>query len=436
MAKRSGPLTTKFLEGRGCLPNLDRKQVDHWDGADGLLCRVSSTGLRKFCVVYDWNGATRRDTLSPPFPELSLKEARDKARAIQAEVAAGRDPRAAVQRSATAMIAAAPKAPSYADAVRDFVQRYHIGQMQNRSARRIEQALLRLGARSGLADRPLHEIDARTIRRALESVRDGTGPAGSDDPAPYMANRLYAYLKTMFSWAAEPGIELVEMSPIAGLKKPWAGESVRDRVFSDAELAALWRAAEEFGDPVAGMVKLLMLTGKRKGAIAEMKWSEMDDAGYWRPATDLRLKRGNKRRHPIPLAPLARGIVMRQPRIAGNPYVFASRSPGKAVTLGSKIGSRLEALAAISGFQFHAFRHTVETRLAEMKVPPHLRDLLLDHAPQRGAGAGYDHADYSEQLLETLRLWETHVADALRRHGSQVYPHRPQQCAGEHHGCP
>ena len=133
MTRRRGPSKARFLESSRALPSDGQRQVDQWDGADGLLCCVTSKGRRTFCVVYRWNGLTRRETLRPPFPELSLKAARDKARAVQEEVAAGRDPRTVVQWAEDVVIRAAPVMPSYGDAVCDYVQLHQIGHMQNRT---------------------------------------------------------------------------------------------------------------------------------------------------------------------------------------------------------------------------------------------------------------------------------------------------------------
>ena len=59
--------------------------------------------------------------------------------------------------------------------------------------------------------------------------------------------------------------------------------------------------------------------------------------------------------------------------------------------------------AGIDDFFFHAIRHTVETKMAELRIPPHIRDLLLDHVPARGSGAGYDKWHYEPEMREALR---------------------------------
>ena len=42
-----------------------------------------------------------------------------------------------------------------------------------------------------------------------------------------------------------------------------------------------------------------------------------------------------------------------------------------------------------------------------------MRDMLLDHAPHRGAGAGYDHNDYIDAMREPVELWAAHIANLI-----------------------
>lgn len=69
----------------------------------------------------------------------------------------------------------------------------------------------------------------------------------------------------------------------------------------------------------------------------------------------------------------------------------------------------MQKLTGIEDFMPHAIRHTVETKLAELRVPPHVRDLLLDHASTRGSGKDYDHWDYREEKREAMEKWADHI---------------------------
>jgi hypothetical protein len=50
--------------------------------------------------------------------------------------------------------------------------------------------------------------------------------------------------------------------------------------------------------------------------------------------------------------------------------------------------------------------------MAELSIPPHIRDLILDHAPARGSGAGYDHYTYRDEMREALEAWAGHIEAA------------------------
>ena len=119
----------------------------------------------------------------------------------------------------------------------------------------------------------------------------------------------------------------------------------------------------------------------------------------WRPGTPptegpRRRKRNKRLRMGWPLPALAlrvpppttaeppgqeRTPALRLPRPEGRlaPRAGDARCCGRKE---SRLGYRRGGLRA-----FTPFRHTVETRLAALGMPPHVRDLLLDHAPARGS---------------------------------------------------
>jgi len=54
-------------------------------------------------------------------------------------------------------------------------------------------------------------------------------------------------------------------SQVIGPKRP------RDRILTDEELRALWNAAQKMDYPNGRLVQLLVLTGQRRGEIAEAR---------------------------------------------------------------------------------------------------------------------------------------------------------------------
>jgi integrase len=81
----------------------------------------------------------------------------------------------------------------------------------------------------------------------------------------------------------------------------------RERVLSDEEAGAIWRAAGEVPLPFGALVRLLMLTGQRREEVAGMTWTELsEDLTTWTiPAT--RTKNGIP--HLVPLSQPARELL-------------------------------------------------------------------------------------------------------------------------------
>jgi hypothetical protein len=70
------------------------------------------------------------------------------------------------------------------------------------------------------------------------------------------------------------------------------------------------------------------------------------------------------------------------------------------------------AAAALADF------YLCETKLAELKVKPFIRDLLFDHADDRGSGSDYDHHEYEEEMREAVECWASHVERLVSPEGA------------------
>jgi integrase len=109
---------------------------------------------------------------------------------------------------------------------------------------------------------------------------------------------------------------LVEANPVAGTVK--APAQSRDRVLSDHELAAVWKALPvgDFGD----IVRLLLLIGQRREEIGGLQWSEVNltDAVIILPPARVK----NGRPHQVPLSEPALAILAARHSKREGPGVF------------------------------------------------------------------------------------------------------------------
>ncbi len=361
----------------------------------GFALRISPSGVKSWVIWYRSPVTTRLVAKGlGRFPSVPIRAARDKADEIYRMVR--------VQKLDPAEVEIAKKAQSetFEDAVDDFIEKFAKAKKNNRTWAESDRILKR---QKKWLNRPVGAITKRDVLTVLDGLMaEGKG---------YAANRAWSAYRVFFRWCLSRDKVLVD--PMTTVLRPFDGERPRARVFTDGELQVLWRVADELAEGSdldkykSAFLKTLILLGKRKGALASMRWDDVDD-GVWTPTGDTA---PNKRTHTTTLPPLAQRVIAGLTRREGNGYVFVGRHKAKPLDPGSSLQRLIIEKSGIADFHFHAIRHTVETRLAALGVQPHLRDMLLDHAPARGSGAQYDHFDYRSELASAIEIW----ADSLER---------------------
>jgi integrase len=419
--KRDGTTDERKPPGKRIRKRLDednvkvlpckRTQYMVWDrGAKesekGLHVLVSPGGARTYRSLYYFPGSsTPHGRKLGRVGVMTLQEAREACRQDQRKAWQGHDPRGDSLTSSAA----------FKSAVEDYVKRVLIGKKENVTAHEARRAILK--ACEAWYDRTLATIRPEEIQELLELLFTGDADKGIR-PKRYMANAVYSYLKPFFAWCAKPGINKLSVSPMLGIDKPWGGATPRMRVYNNDELNRLWSAADKMGGVEGPFLKLALLTGKRRGHLVGMRWNELEekDGGlFWTPPPGRKYKRN----HPIPLSKLAARVLsgIRPKDMEKHPHAFPGRYEGKLLGAGTKMQKRVQEASGIEDWFLHACRHTVETKLAELRVAPHVRDLLLDHASKRGSGAGYDHWEYRDEMREAVEKWADHVERLVHPQG-------------------
>ncbi|MCH8998783.1 MAG: integrase arm-type DNA-binding domain-containing protein [Proteobacteria bacterium] len=401
----------------GKLPKPPAGQVEYADkDLPGFSLRVTSRGGRSFVLHYrpragSHKGKLTRWTLgrlasNPAVANgtdlLSLAQAREIARGARIQIRdQGADP------ARDGKITEAENDPeTYGKAVESYIEKYQIGKKRNRTAGEVKRLLLKEGAE--WLERPLAEITRANVHDVLDTLIAAN--------TPYLANRTFAALRTFFRWCA--GRDKIERSPCEGMERPFDKEQPRERCYSDKEIKAIWKAADKLGGSRGAFLKVILLSGKRRGEVAGMARVELDlkakDGPLWTLPADRRKRRTkNDRPVPVPLAALTARILKGQPNLKDNPLVFPGRRKGRPMNGWSVFQRDVQKESKIGDFSFHACRHTLKTQLGELGIPPHVKDRVMDHAPPHSAGEGYDHYDYLSEQREALEAWAGHVKSVV-----------------------
>ena len=223
----------------------------------GLGVRVTAAGSKTYLAQYTLGGIKRRVPLGS-CSAISLAAARDAVRAILGDVAKGKDP--AADRK-TAAREAQRKAADEALTLEALVRQWEALRLADKRERYAAEAVRALRyAFTKHLNVPAGTLDRSTIVRVLDNLtKEGKTP---------MASRTAAYGRACYQWAIKRGS--LDSNPFTNL--PLTPIAKRERVLTDAELAAVWKATDDPG-PFNAIVRMLILTGQRREEV------DRDDLG-------------------------------------------------------------------------------------------------------------------------------------------------------------
>ena len=387
-------LTERVIESLTC-PAGRRDRMAFDDKQAGLGVRVTASGGRTYLAQYTRGGIKRRIPLGS-CAAISLAQAREATRAIMGDVAKGFDP--AVERKQAAAQARHVEA-NEALTLDVLLEQWGILRLAHRRRSYAVEAVRALRRAF-----PKHlSLPAADLNRA-SVVRVLDGLAGDGKIA--MAARTAAYGRSCYQWAVKRGA--LDVNPFANV--PLSPVAKRDRVLSDSELATIWRTS---GGSRAfdRIVQMLILTGQRRGEVAGMTWSEVDDdLSQWTiPA--VRAKNGVA--HVVPLSPQAQDLLRAARRPGGGRLVFPGMN-GPFNGFG-KAKAALDAECGLASWRLHDLRRTVATGLQKLAVRLEVTEAVLNHVSGSRAGivGVYQRYDYAEEKRAALHAWGRRVAEIL-----------------------
>jgi integrase len=390
-------LTQRRIEELEC-PAGRRDTMVFDDEQSGLGVRVTagavkgSLAKKSFLAQYRHAGRKRRIPLGS-CSAISLAGARDAVRAILGDVAKGRDPAGERKEAARQ---AKRKAAHEALTLGALLEQWETLRLADKRERYAAEAVraVRVAFEKRLP-LPAAELDRAAVVRVLDAL--------AKDGKVAMASRTAAYGRACYQWAIRRGS--LETNPFANL--PLTPVVKRERVLTDAELVAVWKATDDPG-PFNAIVRMLILTGQRREEVAAMAWDEIaGDLSKWTvPGT--RAKNGAA--HIVPLSPQAQAIVRAAPRHEGTDLVFPGRNgPFNGF---SQAKAALDEPGGAKDWRLHDLRRTMATGLQRLGVRLEVTEAVLNHVSGSRAGivGVYQRHDYVAEKHTALTAWGEHVA--------------------------
>jgi integrase len=338
------------------------------------------------------------------YGELSLTEAREKAREWLALIKRGIDPSAEIERQRQAAIEAerAAKVATFEAAFSSYVTRKA---SKLKTGRTIENELRRVCA--PWMQRPLNGIHQINVKVLIGNIAARGHCA--------QAHWIYSALSGVFDWLVDDG--QLEISPMAKLKPTVliGRKVVRTRPLQDHELRAYWRANEVSDYPFGKLFQFLAMIPVRLNEGGAARWREFDlDQKLWL-IPGARMKNGAP--FAVPLTSDAISLLEDLPHFTDGDFLFSTTGGRRPVSGFSKAKVRLDALMKADleaqGKQFepfvlHDIRRTVRTRLSGLPIEGEVKELLLAHA-RPGLHKVYGQYSYLEEKRRGLELWHARL---------------------------
>lgn len=372
------PLTDLLL--RAAKPP-ERGTTTLWDGTlKHFGVRISSGGAKSFIILL---GSGRRQAIGR-YPTITLAKAREKAKAILAERTLGKH---------------RPNSISWKKAIELYLA--HVKTKNRpRTYNEYERALRRYFP---FGDTKLAEVTKQDISAKLTRLSE----------TPSQQKHAAVYLKTFFNWAINE--EYLTSNPLQSFKQ--GKPRRRKRILNDDELRAIWDAAGQIGGLFGPIVKLMLLTGQRRGEIAALL-----DTFYSHNQQTLTLPgtlTKNHLEHPFPVGQMAAALISAQLNSddrRGSAFLFPSRTSIERPFNGwSKCKRELDKSANIAPWTLHDLRRTFRSGLGRLGVRPDIAERLVNHVSSRTEmEETYDLWSYLPEMREAMENWESHVEAVLR----------------------
>lgn len=374
----------------------------------GLYLAVTPAGSKLWRLKYRLNGKEKKLSIGP-YPEVSLKEARQRRTDARRQVDSGIDPSLVKQaEKRAAVMGANNNFASIADEYLDKMEKEGKAPATLAKARWLLSKL-----RPALGHRPIADISPQELLAVLKKEET----AGRRETARRLrsfAGRIFRYAVATARASHDPS-HLLRDALVAPVAKHHAA------ITDSKELGALLRAIDAYSGQPASLFALRLTPHvfQRPGEIRRMEWSEIDlEAAVWTiPAG----RKKQREPHCVPLSRQSLQILREVQGLTGHwRYVFPSlRTRSRPMSENTVNGALRRLGYGGDEMTAHGFRSTASTLLNESgKWNPDAIERALSRAEKNQIRAAHHRSAYWNERVAMAQWWSDYL-DRLR-HGADV----------------
>ncbi|MBP1626929.1 MAG: integrase [Holophagaceae bacterium] len=374
----------------------------------GLYMEISPSGGKWWRFKYRFDGKDKRISLGT-YPEVGLKEAREKRDKAREKVRNGIDP-SAVRKAAKA---AKAEEDSFETVAREWHTK-HGSAWASEKYREVTLRRLELNVFPWLGKRPVADITAKELLEVLKRVED----RGAIDTA----HRIHTICGQVLRYAVSTGRAKHDPSrDISGALTPRQPTHFAATT-EPKRLAEILRALDGYPGTlvVQSAMKLAPLLFVRPGELRHAEWKDIDlEKGEWRF-----LVTKTQTQHVVPLCMQAVAILKTlQPLTNKSAYVFpCARSIKRPMSDVAVLAAMRRSDIGKDEMTGHGFRAVARTILdEELGFRPDFIEHQLAHAVKDPNGRAYNRTAHLEERRKMMQAWADYL-DKLK----QLKPVQPR----------
>ena len=376
----------------------------------GLFLLVTPNGGKWWRLKYRFGGKEKLLSLGT-YPDISLKDARDRRDAARKLLANGGDP--STERRKQKLETRLSAANTFG-AVADEL----LGKKAKKLAATTQtklKGILDNDLRPWLGDRPIKDITAPELLGVVQRIEK----RGANE----MAHRALRLSAQVFQYAIVTG--RMERNPAADLRGALEPVVVKHHaaITDPRKVGELLRAIDGYAGtlPVKCALSLAPLLFVRPGELRQAEWSEINlDQGDWIiPAGRMKMREA----HLVPLSTQAINILRElQPLTGHGRYVFPSLRTGARPMSENTVNAALRRLGFSNDeMTGHGFRAMARTILDEiLGFRPDFIEHQLAHAVKDPLGRAYNRTTHLAERRKMMQAWADYL-DKLKT-GAEVIP--------------
>ena len=387
---------------------VDRDTI-FWDRElSGFGVRAYASGKKVYIVQARAKGKSKRVTVGR-HGVLTAEQARQRAAQMITRIKAGEEV------SPSNSEAPRPEGPTVAELAERYLTEHVAVRCKPRTVE-LCRLLLKNHILPTLGDVPIEAVERKQIADLHFRLRD----------RPAAANHVVAVLSRMFNRAE--AWELVPEGTNPCRAFPKYKTRKHERFLTEEEFRRLGRVLAEAADEggaskyAVAALRLLMLTGCRRGEILRLRWTDVD-----LEAKVLHLADSKTGPRAVPLSPAAARLLSDLPRVADNPWVIVGKKRGTHLRNLNQSWDIIRRRAGLEDVRLHDLRHSWASRALALGESLPMIGRLLGHTQVETT------ARYAHLARDSVKESAAKVAASI---GEDLYRHREAVEAARHRAGP